>query len=220
MLSIVIPAIESDKNEFDAQAALDKFVINNKHWLLEMDDIDLLVVSNVELHILCSAGKVLKYPHTPEILNLPKVSNYGIKRADNPIIVKADIDNIFTKDLLQLFQWAISENGGVSPRQVHIENSETLEIVGTFYQSWGCFGLTKANWHQLGGYNERLEGYGQDDLDLCLRVQKKFNVIRGNLPLYHVKHPRRNRFYPNRNKENRLLLGESKWHSKYAWGEG
>jgi glycosyltransferase involved in cell wall biosynthesis len=95
-----------------------------------------------------------------EYFNLPGAYNAAIKEAKGPKILKVDIDYVLEDPAL-------------------VGHLDGLDLSGRFYTGqrwhfvfWGLFLFDKSMFIESGGYNESLEGWGNDDVDIYERMGK------------------------------------------------
>ena len=171
----------------------------------------------------------LVYPVLQDQLSLPKTVNYGIRRATTDVVVKGDIDIVYSAEVLQAVLSTVTMATGFvgicanvqMPRFCRPRSWKQAEKRRTGMGA--CFALHRTSWSTLCGYNERIFGWGADDNDMYQRAKVMFHVVVSDEhPLWHVNHPERKSpvpgaFFEFRSAKN---LSESRqpWYD-IAWGE-
>lgn len=143
----------------------------------------------------------------------------------NNLIVKTDVDIIFSESLLGYLENAVTVGNGVVSLCANIQSDSSVNL---YTRRWhrvvkriggrgACFAMNMEDWCALNGYDERIEGWGADDDEMWKRACSKINMIESTeYPLFHVNHPVRkgSETFPIKSKEN---LEYSGWNSEY-WG--
>jgi glycosyl transferase family 7 (putative galactosyltransferase) len=129
------------------------------------DDLDNWVRNGLSSYI--SAGK-LKYYKTsePEFFHMAHSKNLALKLAQGDILGVIDADNFAGPDYAG---WVLKQFDKHGPQTV----TTTLRKDRIPYRDQGgkiCF--TKEMFHTVNGFDERLIGYGMDDVDFVNRVEK------------------------------------------------
>ena len=147
---------------------------------------------------------ILKYPKKQTIFSIGKTINFGIRNTQNTpnrIIIKTDIDIVFTNSVLNYVLYNVNNNIGMVALPAYIERNfdiNTLENPGYWNRQrkvtdarGACFALTREDWFNLNGYDERIEGWGGDDTEMWFRANKKlkFMKVTTHHPIYHIEHP-------------------------------
>ena len=126
------------------------------------------------------------YPKPMEIFNLSACSNFGLKQIADGVICKTDIDCFFTRPLLEAMRTPVV---GLAIAPIYIM---ALDITGRQGRPWGASIGTIAlhwwDWKRVGGYNEKMQGYGVEDGDFyCRAVDLGVQIDRGHT-IIHVAH--------------------------------
>lgn len=106
--------------------------------------------------------------------NKCRAINYGVRTAQTPFIVTSDVDMIYEGNP---FQWCLDNYSDKC--MYHIEtywlpkdsNKQKSQYAG-HGNSGGFQFITKSAFEELGGYDERFEYWGQEDLDWPERLKK------------------------------------------------
>jgi len=120
-----------------------------------------------------------------EIFNLSKCANHGLKFFANGVICKTDIDCAFTPELVLAME-NVTFGHALVPIYIMCDCPDGTgqpwsKAAGTVAMRWG-------DWLPIGGYNERMEGYGVDDGDLVARAKRAGMRIDRTKWLRHVAH--------------------------------
>ena len=195
--------------------------------VFKMNDVHVLVVTDREVQL--KYGKCLVYPKKPRHLSLPRLNNYGIKRAEG-IVIKTDLDIIFSDKIIKRIKQVVQNNYAFIGICANIDQCSEIqekpwEDLPKRFWGWGaCFAMTRHDWGMLHGYNEKIWGWGDDDHDMFRRVQDKLCLsLCSYYPLFHMNHKQRksvepDSFFPIRKDENSKLVWTD-WHEE-EWGEG
>jgi hypothetical protein len=179
----------------------------------------------------CGQVETIVYPVKQSFFSLPKTLNYGIRRVSDDIIVKTDIDIVFSDKIILYLLETIKSGVGVSALYGRVRSFESISDVVNNWDvikkhtngNGACFALHKDDWYGLCGYNENLYGWGYDDTDMYSRARKRLKMIRtSSYPLYHIEHPRRSSnkdgaFFKSNNDLNRKIANAVVWNGD-GWG--
>lgn len=101
---------------------------------------------------------VLIYIHTtePKLYSMAHSRNVAFKMATGEIVVNVDADNLTGRG----FAAMLNSLAEVRP----------TKAVFSVRELFGQVGLYRNEWLELGGYDEQLEGYGYEDLNLVFRA--------------------------------------------------
>ena len=190
----------------------DFFDWNNK--VFQDNGINVVVVSDIKKPMPFYA-KCLVYPPL-EMFSITKTANAGIRKAGAGVIVKTDIDCIFSQAAVNACKLVSKGFGvGLSYNMVNGPNDKH----GTLWRGTvGTVAMVFDDWSKINGYDERMEGYGYDDGDLVVRAEGA--GIRINRPVVDFKHvahdtgadqsdPRNRKDYWNRDGFNPLHREEN-----------
>ena len=138
-------------------------------------------------------AEVLIYPHPMKLFSLTRTANFGLRRAVDQgagVIIKTDADCILTPAWLAYALENVRLGHGVCPRYWMIHTPEDRDKAEKHPCIIGSMALVAADWAQVHGYRETMEGYGVDDCDLRDRLLAAgVDVPLVDHPrLYHVAH--------------------------------
>jgi hypothetical protein len=121
--------------------------------------------------------------------------NYGLKNISNSdIIVKADIDTLFTKDILDNIKKFVSRGKGLVCHYSQLDNinqiaktiDEWLAMEKSKTNSF-CFAMHKDDWYFLRGYDDRFSSSNSDDENLYIKAKSKIAIFESDqCPLYKI----------------------------------
>lgn len=195
--------------------------------VFKMNDVHVLVVAEREVEL--NYGTCLVYPKKPHQLSLPRLNNYGIKRAEG-IVIKTDLDIIFSEQIIKHIKRVVKNNYAFIGLCANIDNLSEIndkdwQHFEKRFWGWGaCFAMTRHDWGMLHGYNEKIWGWGDDDHEMVARLRDKLGLsLCSYYPLFHMNHKIRkssepNSFFPIRKDENSQLISTD-WYED-EWGEG
>lgn len=124
---------------------------------------------------LLSSGIIKLYRQEANNWHLTKAYNIAAQLASNPILVKLDSDYYLDKDF---FKMNILRN-----------NREFITGNGTSQQClWGFLMCMKKHFISVNGYNERIIGWGHDDVDLNNRLIKQLKLKNRVLNTKFIRH--------------------------------
>ncbi|MEK6832864.1 MAG: WxcM-like domain-containing protein [Nanoarchaeota archaeon] len=203
------------------------FIEWNKKILQEFD-VELIVVSDRFIHFENPKYRSLVYPRKHKPMSRSRILNYGIKNAKHKDIIYAfDIDVAISRQALVQSLGLVNYGVGVS---FQVGRINTIEESFTFdwnklekrITGYGMMGMNYSDWDKLNGYDERMCGWGYEDVDLWRRSCKTMIMHRlSDYPIYHIDHPDRSTtgsLFENRNSINGLLSDRGGWECK-NWGE-
>lgn len=194
------------------------------------DDIHVVAVSDKEYNLGYDNLTVLKYPKELEIFSLAKTNNYGIRSIqcdDNDIIIKTDPDIKFSRGILDYIKFYVKPQKGyigICANKAKVEHALDKVWATSAKRKAGrgaCFAMTKKDWHDLNGYDERLEGWGADDNEMWRRASSRINIVQDwTYPLYHINHANRKgvlEYFPQNSKKNVKISRNIDWKNE-NWG--
>lgn len=175
--------------------------------------------------------RILRYPFPMKTLSLPKAVNYGIRNCDADVIMKTDPDIYFsTGALLQAIESCKTPGTAFAqmvartdiPPERLSDPAIWKTVPKSFHNYGGSFSMRKSDWEFLNGYDERLEGWGGDDIEIAVRSSKKLRARQCEFhPIYHINHPPRMDLahFPHNNAKNITMIkqGGCDWKSD-TWG--
>ena len=218
-ISVVVSAYRLSEKEINRFLDWNEVVFRN-------NNINLSIVTDRDINL--SYGQCLIYPKSQNHFSLPRVINYGIKRAEG-IVIKTDLDIIFSNPVIQHISKVVRNSYAFIGICSNIDNlievqEESWESLPKRFWGWGaCFAMTRDDWGEFRGYNEKIWGWGDDDIEIAQRVQSKSCLsICSYYPLFHMNHKSRkstdsSSFYPIRKEENSQLIS-TEWNEQ-EWGE-
>jgi hypothetical protein len=127
-----------------------------------------------------------------ETFAIGRCANIGIRQAVaegcNPIC-KTDIDCILDDAALANIE-ALRSGQAAAYRYWHIPAPDRREAPKLDSRIMGTFAMTAEDWQRVGGYNERMDGYGYDDADIASRARNSdINCpTKINPKVYHIWH--------------------------------
>jgi hypothetical protein len=166
-------------------------------------EIVIIVSSTSNFQVNNPIVKIIKYPKKQDIFSIGRTINFGIRNTKNTpkrIIIKTDIDIVFTNQILNFVLHNVSEKVGVVALPAYIDRSFNLNCLEdpsywnrkrkTTDARGACFALTREDWFNLNGYDERIEGWGGDDTEMWFRTNKKLKHMKVTIhyPIYHISH--------------------------------
>ena len=170
--------------------------------------------------------KVCVYPVELKQFNLSAVCNYGIRQAGSGMIIKTDIDCIFTTEMFTHDLIVVDPGDFIFWWYWMIKKPERKHHATVWPQGRGTVGMWFDDWCKICGYNENMTGYGIEDGDVCRRaVTAGLFQFRGDAKLYHVQHGRNgarsfwnreNNFNPANHEFNQTQDGN--WNNP-EWGK-
>ncbi len=154
--------------------------------------------------------------HTGLLWNKSKAFNYGIKKANSPYVLTADVDLIFNPDTIRFLNKISASstssftlfNYGYLAKETslsEIKQSSFHQLVPKHYGEVNGVGLyPKKALETIHGFDEFYHFYGSEDVDLFLRLKNAgYKLLREEEHLFlHQWHPR----YPN-NLKNKFTTG-------------
>lgn len=165
------------------QKAIDEILIID--W--DSDDIDYEELQKIDDRI-----RVITISDQPNY-NHAQVLNVCIKNAKNNHILKMDVDYILNP-YIKLNQWLDieweNEFMAGAWNQNHLDNK-----IGFIEHTNGFMCIDKKHIEKIGGYNENFVGYGWEDCELYIRLQKELGLTKiippispNFVPIYHNPH--------------------------------
>ena len=209
-----------------AEQAMRQFLEWNQA-VFEKNRVQVLMVTDREVDL--PYGNCLVYPKQPRHLSLPRVNNYGIKRAEG-IVIKSDLDIIFSDQILNHISNVVRDSYVFIGICANIDSLAEMDAKPWHsfkkrFWGWGaCVAMTRHDWGALHGYNEEIWGWGDDDHELVARLKYQSCLsLNSFYPLFHMNHDQRksseaDAFFPIRKQENAAYIDEA-WYEE-AWGEG
>jgi len=191
----------------------------------------IFVITDKNIKINNEKVKLLVYPIEMKQLNFSKLLNYGIKRCNCDLIIKTDVDIVFSKEVIKSIIDTVVDGKGITYccsniNDIRIIDNVSWESMKKRKGGYGaCFAMTKVDWFRLKGYNENLIGLGGEDTDLFERASHLITIIKtSKYPLYHLKHESRittgeGSFWEKRSVKNIKIARDNLWDNN-QWGEG
>ncbi|MBA7480094.1 hypothetical protein ES707_15540 [subsurface metagenome] len=103
--------------------------------------------------------------------HLTRAYNFGFRMANGAYILKADADALIDKEFFQNNEW----------QQINVFLANDPTMGDTFVKSLtGLFFVPRTRLLEIGGFNEYLDGWGYDDIDLFTRLRRVCNYQRIN----------------------------------------
>lgn len=206
-----------------------KFLDMNKP-AFEANDVRVIMVCDRDIDLGYSWAKTLLYPKQLETFALSKTINYAIKRAETEgIIIKTDVDIYFTTEVLKYIKSTVKYKQALICKCANrngLENAKTAKWENCNKRTKGrgaCFAMTKQDWFDFKGYNEKIIGWGGEDCEMYRRVSSRINLKESiEKPLYHINHPdRRNNSngWWFVNSSTNLKIGKPMDWGNDDWGE-
>jgi len=228
-LSIVICA-------YNLTNKINDFITWNHPIFSKIKNLEVIIIiePGTEINIYQPYLKIINYPKLQQLFSIGKTINFGIRQTSegmNRIIIKSDIDIIFTRQVINFVMYNVISDMGIVALPAYIERNFNLNQLDdpSYWCRYkknteakgACFALTKNDWFKLNGYDERIEGWGGDDTEIWLRSNKKLKNMKVTTlhPIYHIEHPIRigqNNFLYNSDK-NMQISTKLDWQNK-KWG--
>lgn len=196
------------------------------------------VMEGYEVFVLCDRGwglfkdapnwNLLKYRDESSAFGYTKALNGCLRKVgesskETDIIIKTDIDIVFTQEVLDYLEESVKvcepvivKCGGI---MAPCEMKEDWGKVRVRHYGYGaCVAATKYDWYRIHGYDERMVGYGVDDDDLKDRLNEvgRLSFVQ-DLRLYHLNHPPRDETFVRNQEFNKKIWKGSTW-SNSQWG--
>lgn len=126
------------------------------------------------------------WQYNPEGFNMPKLFNRAIEASSTPFVLCTGADYIFSKDCIQRYE-ENAQKGRAIFKEVMMLNRATSPITfadidrGSLPRSTrnkfgkmanGIQFAHRDDWHQIGGYDERMAGWGGMDNDVYNRFER------------------------------------------------
>lgn len=138
--------------------------------------------------------------------------NVGVIESRNPVVAKADADIVIARESGPGLDAAVaalrrSEMGlavvqaidlaeGTNAKTALLATSDSLAAGGRLRARWGQGGLcmfTAAVWNEIGGFESRYQGWGNEDNDFADRIRRSGHRMRwlksDAVRIFHVWHP-------------------------------
>lgn len=190
--------------------------------------VNVCIVADRPLAVGCS---VLVYPKSMTRFSYPRACNFGIRHSPADIVVIGPVDTWWSAEALAAAH-EVKDNELMAFRVHRVTSFARLPgwSENTNFPFLGGYAAARAStWATLRGFNERMAGWGGDDLDLYERAGKLLNTLtpRG-CPVWDLDHA------DNRaghgwmrhgldNFENQRIGHEAPWHElpeSADWGTG
>ena len=94
-----------------------------------------------------------------EHFHVSHAKNIAYKMSTGDVLFNLDCDNKLTSEVLSIYNKHFSEN---NIDDIYIKDEVCI----------GVAGISRTNFYKLGGYNEKMIGYGREDQDLHNRAEK------------------------------------------------
>lgn len=112
-------------------------------------------------------------PNEGESCNLPKCFNRGILRAKNDLIVPINIDFTFEGDLIEgITKYFLKQYNMILRIQIQKPDKENIFSSVTY----APYVVNKRHVIMVGGWDERIWGWGKDDDDIIERIKREGKV--------------------------------------------
>ncbi|MCP4599019.1 MAG: hypothetical protein GY847_00490 [Proteobacteria bacterium] len=193
--------------------------------VFESEDVFVVIVCDRPLSLGSPNFTSLVYPKKLKYMAVSKLLNYGIRSVNEGIIVRSDIDIVFSREVVRLIKKQVNNRHGLlcfssnAPSYDHIQKVFWHRVRKRRSGHGACLALHRTTWHKLHGYNENLFGWGFEDTDVFHRAKRIVRVTTNSTyPLYHIKHVVRvnKDFFLQRNNKNRSLARRG-WRDS-DWG--
>lgn len=109
-----------------------------------------------------------------EFFNASHAKNIAHKYSTGEFLINLDADNFVSYEILENFVSLVTKN---DPQTIYIRDNSNI----------GLLGYSRNNFYKLGGYDERMDGYGYEDIDIRLRGFKFLKIDQVKLPS-HINH--------------------------------
>jgi hypothetical protein len=189
------------------QESIDEILIID--W--DSNDIDYQQLQQMDDRI-----RIIKIDNQP-FYNHSQVLNTCIKYAKNDHLLKMDVDYILNP-YIKLNQWL--DIDWETEFMAGSWNQNTLDNkIGFIEHLNGFMSIHKKHIENIGGYNEDFTGYGWEDCELYIRLQKELGLTKiipplssNFMPIYHNPHMDniRTKYQIIKNREESRLLNRSK----------
>lgn len=181
MVSVVVPAFripDERRNNF--------FDWNREQFLKQ--GVKVILVSDQKYDV-PDFAECLVYPEKLDVFHLSAVCNYGIRHAGEGLVIKTDIDCIFTREMFEHDLIIVQPGDLLFWYYWLARDAESLDSASVWPQGRGTVAMGRDDWERVCGYNENMIGYGIEDGDLCRRTTAAgIKHYRGQAKLYHVQH--------------------------------
>ena len=204
------------------QELVNRFMVANR---LYENGIELFVTTFKGDNISAPGATVTEIDRT-DIFNIGYASNAGIRKATDccDIVIKTDIDCILSPECLEQIE-STEFRKGFCWRYWEVENEESIDKATLNPRTMGTVSLSASDWYNLSGYDERMEGYGFDDFDVCRRARLSGCMVHIQMEpkVYHISHDEKhNRSTINPlNRRANIEVSASEWTNTEAskkWG--
>lgn len=120
--------------------------------------------------------------------------NIGIKSIKTDIFISTDIDMLYNSDLIYNILNRLNQNDIIycRPRWLPPSGNFSKAILGDFKQLGGMLAMHFKDFNRLGGFNESINFWGFEDVELNLRAKNMGFVIKWlpeSFKMFHVWHP-------------------------------
>lgn len=211
---------------------IENFLDWNKKTFIS-ENVHAIIVTDRNINLNYDFATILPYPTKQDIFSIPRTINYGIRSitTNNCIIVKTDIDIIFSIPSIRLLKTKVTNGNGLVSLCSDIDSQNRIKSLNNRWVSLpkdpeakgACFALTKHDWHLLKGYDERIEGWGGDDNEMWMRASKRLRMsVNSSAPVYHIRHRTRltsgkNSYFSRNSDKNMTVTKRLDWKSN-SWG--
>lgn len=217
---LVIPAYKL------AQYRVKKFFSINMGYLKKHNIIPVLVVApDDDYKIKINDVVIIQYPNDVEYFSIGRISNFGIKSISkwcmpNTLVIKSDIDMHHTERFTPVF----TPSNIISFSVVREVLDENCNYIHNYEYSkpnpsYGVVTTTVRVWNKIKGFDERLFGWGVEDLynRSCLKLEPH-NVSRKGTAFY-LPHQNETSLYkyPVKDKTNSCVVSYEIWDED-DWG--
>lgn len=207
MLTLIIPARDWPQERLDY--CIQSFLALNSKLLTEIVVVDFGSATALSV----PKSKLVKLLRLEaRRWSLPEAINAGVLVARNDLIAKTDADILITPQSVEEFDetvWKVAEGycglavaqavdlpPDVTPAQASDLASANRSDVGSYRPKWGQGGLvvfSRATWDQIGGFESRFTGWGNEDNDFAERIRRiglrLYWMDRDKLSILHTWHP-------------------------------
>lgn len=163
------------------------------------------VICHNNVHVICTFDGQMQYKNRYlSVCNYPYEEMFSIGRninslirqlttRDSHIVMKTDPDIEFSHEAINHIRHKVKPGQGLVSICANdtIEHSVPWSDMKKRRSGLGAsFAMTKLDWFNLCGYDERIEGWGGDDDEMFKRASKNITMeVSEKHPIYHINHP-------------------------------
>jgi glycosyltransferase involved in cell wall biosynthesis len=209
MISLIVPLRDWPADRIEACVA--SFSAVDTAILDDIVVVDFGSVERFELRTLSPRVRVIRVEAA--VWSLAEAINVGAMSARNEILAKTDADILLAPDSVGQFEARVREMvekaefglsltpaidlpPGLGPDEALAKLRAGENVGGSLRPRWGEGGLPifrRADFEEIGGYDSRLTGWGNEDNDFSERLRRAGHRVSWTLPgainIYHVAHP-------------------------------